>query len=325
MTLVSSRAPGFFKKIVFDRIDHPDYNFPEIPPAEVRIPLPGVEFWVNPKNRFAVCDLHYTANPAKRGREWAAGVRASMPIRKFMREYEKSWQSFEGLPVFGDFDRSVHIYAELSAEPGLPLLLGWDFGLTPACVISQLVDGNLRILQELTATNESIQTFAPRVWQTLRLNYAPWTHKADEMILSYIDPAGFQRSQTDARTCAQAMQAAGFAKSFPGPLDFETRKESVERFLTKRSRTGQGLQLDGRRCPMLIEGFAGGYQFPPKAIDIEPGKLRPLKNAWSHVHDALQYLAGGAIALSHTYNIDIPTPSYGFQNAGVPKGKLSYG
>lgn len=331
MTLVSSRAPGFFKKIVFDRIDSPDYNFPEAPAGTLRKPLEGIECWKNPVNQFFVIDLHYTANPAKRSREWLKGVSSSMPVRQFQREYEKSWQTFEGLPVFGDFDRTRHT-GETEAELGLPLLLGWDFGLTPACVIGQLVGGSLRILREITATNESLITFAPKVWQHLRTHYTQWTH-TDGMLLTFIDPAGFQRSQTDARTCAGILRECGFDRiSAPVPdNDFEVRKNAVERLLIRHTKTGPGLLIDSRYCPMLIEGFAGGYQYPPKAIDIEPSKLRPLKNSWSHVHDATQYLAAGAASALRKHNYDIPAPQYGFQSASssqtesAPKGKLSYG
>lgn len=315
MTLVSSRAPGFFKKVVFDKIDHPDYNFPEVAPTQVKHPLIGVEMWQNPKNRFLVFDLHYTANPAKRGKEWVTGVRNSMPIRKFMQEYEKSWQTFEGLPVYGDYDKTVHVKRELDPELGSPLLIGVDFGLTPAFIICQLVNGNLRVLREYLAVNEGIASFAPKVWQQLKFHFTQWTNRADEMIQVYCDPAGFQRSQVDARTCAAALRTAGFSKIFPGPVDFESRKEAVELFLTKTNRHGAGMQIDERHCPVLIEGFAGGYQYPEHAQEVEPSKLRPVKNAWSHPHDGLQYVASGAISVAKRYGIELQTPSYSFQKA----------
>lgn len=314
MTLVSSRSPGFFKKIVFDKIDHPDYNFPEIPPVEIKHPMVGVETWQNPTNKFLVIDLHYTANPEKRSKAWYQGVRSSMPVRKFMKEYEKSWQTFDGLPVYGDFVRTTHVKPSLDPELGLPLLIGVDFGLTPAFVVAQLINGNLHVLREFIATNEGIKSFAPKVWQQLRIQFTQWTNRPDDMILTYVDPAGFARSQVDERTCAEALRTAGFTKLYPGPVDFESRKEAVELFLTKHSRHGAGLQIDERYCPILIEGFAGGYQFPPKSAEVEPSKARPIKNAWSHVHDGTQYLCWGAIHVAKQHGIDLTPPAYGFQN-----------
>lgn len=312
MTLVSSRSPGFFKKLVFDRLQHPDLNFPERPPVPSQSPLTGVEVWKNPENRFLIIDLHYTANPEKRGRDWLAAVKNSMPIRKFMQEYEKTWQTFEGLPVYGDYSKPYHVAEELEAELGLPLLIAFDFGLTPAAVLAQLVGKQLRILREWVATNEALNTFAPKVWSDLRLHYTQWTQKSD-MIITFIDPAGFQRAQTDARTCAGLLRSSGFEKVTPGPIDFESRKNAVETFLTRHTKQGAGLLIDERYCPTLIEGFSGGYQYPTNASENEPARLRPLKNNFSHPHDALQYLAAGAIHSARRTEIEIPTPSYGFQ------------
>jgi hypothetical protein len=85
------------------------------------------------------------------------------------------------------------------------------------------------------------------------------------------------------------------------------------------------MQIDARFNPVLIEGFAGGYQYPEHAAENEPAKLRPLKNAWSHVHDATQYLAGGATALARKHNITLTAPSYGFQQRGEATAKVGYG
>lgn len=313
MTLVSSRAPGFFKKIVFDQIDALDYNFPERAPAKVKSPIPGVELWKNPKNDFLVVDLHYSANPDKDGK-WAKAISAQMPRRKFLQEYEKSWQTFEGLPVYGDtFDKKAHLSDSLEVLPGLPLLIGWDFGLTPAAVVAQLQNKKLCILKEYVSVNEAINTFAPKVYSDLSTKYGQLI-RADGMLFSFIDPAGFQRGQSDLRTCASYLRASGFDKVDPGPVDFEARKGSVEAWLGKHMREGAAMQILERECPTLVEGFQGGYQYPEKAGEIEPTRIRPLKNRFSHPHDALQYLCFGVSGKMRSYKlINIPKAQYGFQ------------
>lgn len=312
MTLISSRAPGFFKKIVFDQIDAQDYNFPERAPAKVKSPIPGVEIWKNPKNDFLVVDLHYSANPAKDGK-WAKQISNSMPKRKFLQEYEKSWQTFEGLPVYGDtFNKGAHLSDTIEVLPGLPLLIGWDFGLTPAAVVGQLQNKKICILKEYVSVNEAINTFSKKVYQDLNVKYGSLL-RTEGMLFSFIDPAGFQRGQSDLRTCASYLRDAGFDKVDPGPVDFESRKGSVEAFLGGLSREGAAMQILERECPTLAEGFQGGYQYPEKAGDIEPTKLRPLKNRFSHPHDALQYLCFGVAGKMRKYNLNIPLPQYGFQ------------
>ena len=140
---VSSRSVddgGFFKKIVFDQLDAADLRFPEVPPVEPKSPMEGVTVWLNPRNGFLVLDLHYTANPEKRGDLFRETLRKELPARKFAMEYERSWMTFEGKPVYADFNESLHITrTRPEFQAGLPLLLGWDSsGLTPACVIAQL-------------------------------------------------------------------------------------------------------------------------------------------------------------------------------------------
>lgn len=323
LTGISSRNPSFFKKIVFDRINAPDLTFRETPPVTPLKPMEGVELWRNPGNRFVVVDLHYTADPRKRSVEWRDGIKNSLPKREYEMEYERSWQTFEGKPVYGDFTRSIHL-GKPKAEPGSQLLLGWDFGLTPACAITQIVGRQLRVLREFT-TDGSISKLAPIVWDFLMLNYLPWMH-ADGLIRSYIDPAGFQRAQTDERTCADVLrccadlerpeQRIGFTDIRPGPINWEARRKSVEDFLTKTYGEGPGLLIDEDHCPILIEGFGGGYRYPEKATDIEPADLRPLKNKWSHIHDGLQMAAAGALSMRQEYalpNTEQHLPSYGFQ------------
>lgn len=315
MTLISSRSPGFFKKIVFDQLDALDLTFKEIPPAPVKRPLEGVELWENPRNRFCVVDLHYTANPEKRGDAWKEAVRSSMPIRDFLMEYERSWQTFEGKPVYADFNRTLHVSSGIvKTEPGIPLLIGWDFGLTPACIVAQLVGRQLRIIREFVETNGSISKLAPVVQSYLQSNFLSWVH-ADN-ITHYIDPAGFQKAQTDERTCADVMRTVFGSNSriHPGPVTWEARKKAVEDYLTKTYGEGPAL-IVSEDCPILIEGFNGGYMYSEKAIEIEPANVRPLKNKFSHPHDALQYLCAGATSLQKAYRINLPTPSYGFASA----------
>src|SRR4051812_16968206 len=115
-----------------------------------RFPLPGVECWKNEKNKFVVFQLHYLADPKKRDPSYIAGVKAAMPSRQFNQEYNLAWESYEGLPVYSDFNRNVHGSKEtIQPVPGLPLIRGWDWGLTPCVVVGQYVEGQLRLIKEI--------------------------------------------------------------------------------------------------------------------------------------------------------------------------------
>ncbi len=328
LTGISSRSPGFFKKIVFDKLDSPDLTFREAPPVKPGVPMEGVEVWRNPGNKFVIVDLHYTADPRKRSEEWRNAVKQSMPARDYAMEYEKSWQTFEGKPVYADFNRSIHVAkARIKPEPGIPILLGWDFGLTPACLLMQLIGRRLHLIKEFVEDNGSISKLGPEVWSYLMLQYLPWMHNLEEMILSYVDPAGFQRKDTDEKSCVDVLRycgdikhpekRVGFKNIRPGPVNWEPRRKAVETYLTQVYGDGPGLLIDEDGCPITVEGFGGGYRYPDSAVNIEPTNIRPIKNKYSHPHDGLQYGAAGANALLKQYgkHLRVPVPSYGFQTA----------
>lgn len=314
MTLISSRSPGFFQRLVYDQLDNQDPIDETITPRQ-DYPLgdDSVITWKNPKNKFVVVDLHYTANPNKRDPEFKSTIKASMPFREFQREYERDWSVFTGRPVFEDYSKSRHeSRSEIEPHLGLPLLLGWDFGLTPACIVAQLREGRLFIIREYVEAHMGIQKFAPRVMSDLMVRYPRWRDPRMDF-RSYIDPAGLAAAQTDERTCAGIMSESGIRNIFPGPIDFETRRKSVEHFLMLHTKEGPGLQLFPQDCPTLAKGFAGGYTYPERYDEIEPAKARPLKDHFSHAHDALQYLAAGAVDMKlNKGHINIPIPGYSF-------------
>lgn len=312
MTLISSRSPGFFKKVVFDRISEKDYNFPEIPPSEVKRPIQGVELWKNPKNGFLVVDLSYDADPAKRGAEWETAVRDSLPAWQFEMEYKKSWSAHAGRTVFPDYRKDFHSTREkIRLEPGLPLLLGVDFGLTPAIIVCQLVGTQLRALREFIETDGSIRKLAPVAMGWLQTNYPDYVR--DGMFYTFVDPAGVRRSEADENTAVNELRKAGFLGIRSGPVDWESRRAAVEYFLTRVSKGGPGLLVSESGCPLLHEGLAGGYRYPDSYTEVEPDKARPIKDRYSHPADGFQYVCAGAIQKLTQYKLTLPEPNYSFQ------------
>ena len=163
MILVSSRSPGFFKKLVFDKLNSKSDTFSETPPAKVHYPMQGIEMWQNPINKFTVIDVHYSAHPDRRSPEYKLMLQQTLPTHQYLREYERNWSTFSGMPVYPNFRKDIHVAKQgLYPHVGLPLLFGWDFGLTPAAVVCQKQGNSLKVLREWVSQNEGIQTFAPR-------------------------------------------------------------------------------------------------------------------------------------------------------------------
>jgi hypothetical protein len=256
--------------------------------------MQGVKIRRNPKNKFVVFELRYDADPAKRDPAYIDAIKSAMPIQQFKQEYEIEWDTFEGMPVFRDFNADRHCAKEEPhAVPGLPLLRGWDFGLTPSCVVAQLQGSQLFVLREFVEQNCGAKQFAAKVLPQIQQLWPQW-YSPGKHWFDFIDPAGFNRDQSDEGQCSQELADCGLIP-IGGPISFEERRSSVESFLIKRTREGEGFQIWEPTCPMLVKGFKGGYAYPPKAKTVEPQKLRPVKNAFSHPHDGLQYITGSVL------------------------------
>lgn len=326
MVMVSTRYPGFFKKIVYDQLDARDLNFAEVPPAAPKSPMEGIDVWENPGNGFTVIDLSHRANPAKRSALFESELRKSLPKHLFDMEYGKSWANLEGRPVeyCEDFNPLVHItHTKPEVWTGLPLLLGWDSsGLTPACVISQLQEDQLVTLKEIVGLGMGASRFCPHVAQVINLEYPQITSIAEQTI-SWIDPAGLRKSETNERTYMSYIVESGFRQVRPGPMTWEARKSAVSDRLVGLTRGRPKALLYEKGCPILVAGFKGGYRYPDQITEKEPDKARPVKDIHSHPQDAYQYKCGGLKAYVKSAGYErIPTPHYGFQKEETTKPQL---
>lgn len=192
----------------------------------------------------------------------------------------------DGKPVYPEYNDKIHV-AENELEPNrmLPVFLAWDFGLTPACVIGQITPrGQLVILDELVSEDMGIRQFATDVVKPLLINkYSGCKFE------SVGDPAGANRSQTDERTCFQELLEAGILTEPANTNDFVPRRESVAFFLNRLA-SGEPAFLLSPQCRMLRKGFLGGYRYERLKVAGERYRDRPVKDKFSHPHDALQYL-----------------------------------
>jgi hypothetical protein len=257
--------------------------------------------------------LHYRADPEKRSEEYKAKIKAGIPFKTYMMEYELSWEKFSGLPVFSDFNERIHSVKDVIMPWfGLPLLLGFDFGLTPACVVAQLQAQTFCVLKEFVALNMGIEKFLEIIIPELRTLYPGWGNLKKDF-LTFIDPAGFAKKDTDERTCALFLEDAGLSPS-PGGITWAERKSSVEKYLTRVYQGNPAFQISAIGCPVLLKGFKGGYQYAEGQDRLETLKVRALKNEFSHPHDALQMITTRIREIQKQLMRSIPKPQYSFQS-----------
>lgn len=192
-----------------------------------------------------------------------------------------------GKPVYPEWNDRKHVAeSEIVPTRGLPVVLGWDFGLTPACIVGQITPrGRLLVIDELVSEDMGVRQFANDVVKPLLVN------KYDGFkIVSTGDPSGEIRVATDTQTCFGELAAAGIPSTPADTNDFIPRRESVAFYLTKMS-DGETAFLLSPTCQILRRGFNGKYQLERlKTSGPARYKDRPKKDEFSHPHDALQYL-----------------------------------
>lgn len=223
-----------------------------------------------------------------------------------------------GKPVHGDFDDGRHVSDRvLEAIPGLPLYMGFDAGLDPACAIGQkLGNGQWRIIDEVVSEHGTgALRFAGNVNQLLSERYRDWQMRPLE---PQTWPAGWNnaaaRNRGKIRGWADPSAAYGADKQDEADQtwidlvsyhtgvriepcatnDTTTRREGLRRVLTL-SIDRQPAFLLSPRCEKLRAGLSGGFRYRKMQLGGAAERFTDEveKNAFSHPCEALEYLMLG--------------------------------
>lgn len=195
-----------------------------------------------------------------------------------------------GKPVFLTFRDNIHVAPNiLTPERGLDVVLGFDFGLQPACSIGQQQKrGQLRVLDELVSDGMGIRQFCiNQLLPLLRQKYFGMS------VMGYGDPSGTSRAPTDESTCFEVLQSSdiGLRNVVPAPTNaIMPRIGAVESFLGKMVDGEPGFLLSPN-CRYLRKALNGGYHYERdrKSVNNEY-KPMPVKNFSSHIADGLQMM-----------------------------------
>lgn len=197
----------------------------------------------------------------------------------------------DGKPVYQGFTEATHVARQkLKYSKDHTIIVGMDFGLTPAAIFMQrLPNGRWLCLSELVCQDMGAQRFGMAVKNHLASQYPEMDYNI------YGDPAGDFRAQTDENTPFDILRGLGlFAHKAPSN-DPIIRIEAVNSVLSRMVDGNPGFLVDRDACPMLVNGFLGGYHYRRMRTAGERFEDKPNKNKFSHIHDALQYavLGGG--------------------------------
>lgn len=224
-------------------------------------------------------------------------------IRRFV-DGEFGFQSI-GKAVTPQWSDKMHLAVGLIPIPRQDLILLWDFGHNPTCIITQKTPmGSWNILYSMVGDGiGAVELIGDAVKPLLRDKFPRYS-------LRHIgDPQGKQREQT---TIMQS--AVGYIKRElggpwrDGPVDIPSRVEPLRAVLS-RSIGGQAVvRVDRENAPHVWQALRGGWHYNVSRTGLVSGS--PYKDQHSHPGDAMGYGAAilfpiGKISKS---GIVMPTP-----------------
>jgi hypothetical protein len=201
----------------------------------------------------------------------------------------------DGKPIYPEWNGRIHAADVVPFEPSHiealnpPIILGQDFGLTPAAVFCQRAsDGQVQVFDELVSEDMGAVTFARELATMIKGQYPK------RPVKGWGDPAGEQRSQVDERTPFEVVRAAGVPMSAAPTNDFTRRREAVAGLLLRLTMSGRPALAIGPKCKTLRKAMAGGYCYRRLQLSGDERYAdKPDKGPYSHVAEALQYACVG--------------------------------
>jgi len=245
--------------------------------------------------------LHYSADPDKTP-EWASAARKQdADPRTWEVQMEMRELVLEGQPVYAGYDHDSHCPVGFR-KVRIPLIahskyvMGWDIGtasVRPAACLLQITPAERRqvhLLMEVTSHEShgvSAIEFVPAAMNAVRREYPFLPHN----VIHVGDETGNSRQGATGVTSFEVAREKGVDIS-PISNKWEHRKTAVDRLLAEDvDETMPRFWVCGHLCPLIVQGFRGGYRL--KAIAAGGSTLYgdPVKDHFSDPHDALQYAA----------------------------------
>ena len=195
----------------------------------------------------------------------------------------------DGKPVWPEYSDSV-MSGDAEIEPGWPVHIGLDFGLTPAAVFGQkMQNGRWNVVHELVAFDMGLERFCHHLLADIQQHFP----KSD--VLIWGDPAGVKRDEIFEVTAFEHLRTMGLHARPTSTNDFMVRREAGAMPMNRLIDGKPGL-LVNRSCVKTRKSLAGGYHFKRMAVGAGQERFRDVanKNQHSHVGDAFGYLMLGA-------------------------------
>lgn len=198
-----------------------------------------------------------------------------------------------GKPVHPAFLHSRHVARQvIEADPKYELLIGMDFGRTPAAALLQFWEprGRYVVVGELCSEDMSAAIFAPELKRTIDRKWPGFRSRG------WGDPAGDAQGQATESTPIDICRAAGLP-IVAAPSNIPAlRRAAIDNPLMRSCFDGGPGLLVSPNCERVIKALMGGYHY--RQIQVSGPEPRysdtPEKNMDSHIAEALEYGLLGA-------------------------------
>jgi Terminase large subunit, T4likevirus-type, N-terminal len=198
---------------------------------------------------------------------------------EYAREFCASFED-SGMRVYSCFDREKNV-AEIDPYPGLPLLIGMDFNISPmTAVIAQRIARECHVVDEIILQNSN----TTEMMQEVNRRYRGWQG------IVHPDPSASSRktSALAGETDLTIIRRSGWEVYKNSPQKVVDRINSVNAMLLNAQ--GARRLIISRRCPHLIKAL-DSLMYKPET------KFPDKRSGFDHVTDALGYMVSAVFPI----------------------------
>ena len=240
----------------------------------------------------------------KVGDDWVPNMEAenlgNLPIGYYIRGMqgkEDDWISVmlaneygfvaEGKPVHPRYIDSVHcLDLDFTPDNSVEIILGFDFGRTPACAFLQRAPlGRWICFDEFCAEDMSAITFGPELKKYIDSTYPGFTFG----FRGWGDPSGGNEGEATDDTAHRIIRGAGLPCNPTITNKASLRRAALEKPMTEMCMDGKPRFVVLPKCRKIRKGLKGAFCYRRVQVSGERYTDVPDKNEYSHPVEALEY------------------------------------
>ena len=194
----------------------------------------------------------------------------------------------DGKPVHPMYVDSIHCIDSYEPTKDKEIVLGFDFGRTPAVAFIQRDNFNAWVcFDEFTSKDCGAVEFAPELKRYIDANYQGYKFKG------WGDPSGDNKNQANSQTPFRIIRAAGIPCNPTNSNDPLIRRAALESPMKELAMNGKPRFVVTSKARMIRKGLQGGFCYRRIMVSGERYSSEPDKNEYSHPVEALEYALQG--------------------------------